>query len=158
MRLPAFCFVAMASLAIVSPALAQSWQVYHEEDYVTATVMNGASEFGVTCTAGEPDPVYSFTTMAFVAPPGMRSTEMVLKIDDQDFFWPASPISNESRYDMVGETMNPSNIIQVNDLLSNGRELTVSIPSLNISSKFSLAGSSRALDEVLNVCYGDAGA
>lgn len=151
MRLTAIV-AAAALMGVASPALAQSWESYHEEDYVMGSVILGASQFDVTCAAGEPDPVYSFTTAAFVAPPGMRSVEMVLKIDDQEFVWSAAPIENEGRYDMVGETMNPADIVTINTMMSNGRQMTVSIPSLDVTSTFPLSGSSRVLGDVLSFC------
>lgn len=156
MRLTAIV-AAVALVAVATPAFAQSWQVYHGEDYVSATVNSGPSQFSVTCTAGDTDPVYSFSTATFASNRRVQPLEMVLGFEGQEFIWAAEAISNEARFDMVGETMNPADIIAVNDLISNGQKMTVSIPARNISASFSLSGSSNALGRVLNVCYGDEG-
>ncbi len=153
MRLHTFCFAALALVAIAGQASAQSqaWEVWEEED-TTAVVSDADSNFKIVCVSGRRDPTYEFTTAHFVVPPGMRSPEMVLRIDDQEFSWKSEANPAANSYTYVGETMNPSDIAQINVLMAQGHQLTVSIPTLRVSSSFSLSGSGKAIFETMSVC------
>ena len=131
--------------------MAQSWEVLAEEGYASASVSSGDSSFGVECME-QGDPTFMFAPANFV--PSRRPVDAVIRVGDQTFTWPARPMPDLGRYDIILDRVTPLDIDWLMGLLASENRVTVSIPSLNLSATFSLAGSADALSPVVAVCEG----
>lgn len=137
--------------SISTSAMAQSWDVLAEEDYAVASVANGDNQFGVECVEGEPR--LSFSTGGSVRATS-RPVDAVIRFRERSFTWPARAMPDLGRYDISAENATPLDVDWLMGLLASENRVTVSIPSLNLSATFSLAGSADALAPVVAVCEG----
>ena len=142
---------AAAVLVTASPAMAQSWDVLAEEGYAVASVSNGDSSFGVECMETG-YPTFMFAPANFVQ--ARRPVDAVIRAGDQTFTWPARAMPDLGRYDIIPENATPLDVDWLMGLLASENRVSVSIPSLNLSVTFSLAGSADALPPVVAVCEG----
>ena len=156
--------LAFAGSALATTALADAWPRWQVADDRAAEISNGGTVFGVECAPGDAAPGTANVTLALTAPdapappPGATAIIQVstrsdaYPIDgttDIDTFLRAFDPDGPGRYISTGPAAELQDLI---DSLQAGLNLIVGIDSFERAERYTLVGSSAAIERVLTAC------
>ena len=150
---------AMATTAMATTAMADAWPRWQVTDDGTAEIYNGGTAFGVECAPGDADVTLTLTAPDAPAPtPGTTAIIQVstrsdaYPIDgttDIDTFLRAFDPDGSGRYVSTGTAVELQDLI---DSLRAGLNLIVGIDTFERAERYTLVGSSAAIERVLTAC------
>ena len=151
--------LAFAGSALATTALADAWPRWQVTDDRAAEISNGGTVFGVECAPGSADVTLALTAPdASAPPPGATAIIQVstrsdaYPIDgttDIDTFLRAFDPDGSGRYISTGTAAELQDLI---DSLRAGLNLIIGIESFERAERYTLVGSSAAIERVLTAC------